>query len=435
MDTIVTKRFSLPTSGSTVDFTDSRISSATVKAVEIHGIAARSGSQPEWNSQHMHAVGFTDGVKEGCIHYLDESTGGSANSHKTSSFGTVAGSAYTLKFPQYGSNVSKGKLSFNSFITNGVRFDVDEAFENSYQITVTFYCGTGVTAKVDSIAELSSAGTITYAGASFAGTLLKIAGARQGANAGDASDAIFSFGWAMRTPTGVLKNYYHQFASADAVSTTEVGSIIMNDTCYRADNAKFAVASFTNSGFTITQTNSGTTSNDAIFLLLRLANTQTNIVPYVFAGGGTGNRDITGAGFQPAYWEALLNLKENYNVAYSSSGSPDALNMTGCFGQAWYDGSSGISFMGMSEDGTTTANTALADSNDFRVTSYDVDYKIVGTHSAFLSDGVRINCSVCFPSYDRTTFLMYGDYTWPTGNWPLLQMKNPLYNTMNEQLR
>ena len=394
---IFTKVFTLPTTGSggTIDFTDSRISSETIKAVELFATIADTFSGTGYRS-NQRAVGATDGSNSFAQTTYGEDDYSSTGCKIKTEYGTAT-SYNLLQMVSYSGGGVQGELRFNSWITNGIRCDIDSNFLKAGKVAITFYTGSDISAHVDTIAHLSSSGSIVYSSCGFAPDLVKFHSNGWTDNEGNYwRDGYPTIGFATRVAN---QNYCLTLDIYNGNADSEGVVLVRNDKCmYRNGKTSFNVSAWSSSGFTLSQSDPSNTAYDMVFLALKITGKSIKIIDTPLPTS-TGNHSYTGAGFKPEFIQMILTHIASYNTK-------DLSDDNFVYGVGFNDGGDGLTIGHVKkanvtktvEDGFARENISLLDENK------NDDY--IGTIDSLDSDGFTLNTTNAMSSGTNVSFAL-----------------------------
>jgi len=239
------------------------------------------------------AIGFTDGTRENCC--AIKSTDGvtsSATFRRSTSGACILPEANNLQF------------SFNSWITDGVRLNVDNDAPADYLCTCILIGGADVAgAYANFHNDLgTSAGTTAITGVGFEPDLVFMTGIGNTTSTGSSDHTIFSFG-AAHNGTGITQRST-LFNSVTGQGTTSGTARLGNDSIAGQVFSgsltwRGGVTAFGSDGFSVT-TNSGAGADVVFFLALQFTNSP-DVALFDTSIPTTGNYAETTPGFEPDF--------------------------------------------------------------------------------------------------------------------------------------
>ena len=262
-------------------------------------------------------VGFTDGTRENvcCMRAAD----GTANSdtgrtHRTDSCVAVPTTAGGLE----------GRFGFNSWITDGVRLDIDDDVAAGYQVTVIFIAGSDVASvrcdHYDDLGTGTSAIDINTVGFEPNLVFMTCTGLNSAPSANN-SQAILSFGCATNISAAVTQRVAIH-GSNDSSGNQTVTSFIGNDSITGqaisgSSQWDAVIEAFDSSGFSINpNANAG---SDVIFYLAIQLSGSPDIDLFDMTWPTSGNYAETSPGFQPTF--GLIASNQGPTARNAATGS------------------------------------------------------------------------------------------------------------------
>lgn len=203
-----------------------------------------------------------------------------------------------------------GSAAFSSFITDGVRVNIDDAFGNAFYCEATlffdeggddFYVGTGDT----------SSGNQTITSVGFQATYLQGFTTMQSSTGTGQTGAKFSMGFALADGTQNAISFYEGHSLADgAPSARADGSYFLRDIQDASVNGAVQIGSFTSTGFTATQINGS--GFEFYYVAVKCSNPVT--LDLELSRSTTGSRSHTGPGGLPTFvcgWNSKIDTLDS----------------------------------------------------------------------------------------------------------------------------
>jgi hypothetical protein len=274
------------------------------------------------------------------------------------------------------------ELSFNSWITDGVKFNIDTNPSVARYLTCIFIGGADVAnsfAANHNMSNVTSIQDITAPG--FEPDLLFLASTNTASSA--VTDAQISFGICHNDGADTQGNV--SFHNDNSAATTDVSGILRNNrglsqVTSSTENYAVTVSAFDASGFSIT-CSASTSSDQMIYLALKFNNAPDISLDFIDGPTSTGDHASTAPGFQPDFLMMLMSDHTTANTAgkidgygiYAADATNDYINVV------------------HASDGIAASNDSslVADSiHDLTGTSSDLH---VGTFSSFDATGFTLN--------------------------------------------
>lgn len=297
---VATVRQVLPTTTGTLDFTASGYGTCIGAIFNVSGALAGDGTPT--NAAQM-SIGATDGTNQRCVSC--RSTNGSV----LTSTARYKDTSHCFMLMVSGGAVN-GSAAFSSFITDGVRVNIDDAFGNAFYCEATllfdeggddFYVGTGDT----------SSGNQTITSVGFQATYLQGFTTMQSSTGTGQTGAKFSMGFALPDGTQNAISFYEGHSLADgAPSARADGSYFLRDIQDASVNGAVQIGSFTSTGFTATQINGS--GFEFYYVAVKCSNAVT--LDLELSRSTTGSRSHTGPGGLPTFvcgWNSKIDALDS----------------------------------------------------------------------------------------------------------------------------
>lgn len=292
----------LPTGGSTVDFTIAGFGTPL-----WYEIAASSATALGTSTAHLsfgHGVG--DGTRQWAVACQSEDASGVNDTSRYSS------SSRSLSLLTPGTTNLDGELSFNSFITDGVRFNVDNAFNAAWLGTITLFKGTGVSVYAGSfVIDNSIDATVDVTAPNFQPTYAQFSTVGD-SSAGANTTAMMSQGFAVsnggivqRAITWGQKNSGSTSVVAAQLHVTRMCSAVT--VAVTSIDWAAELTAWLTTGFRIATRDSGAASPIVYYLAVRAPDNLASCFT-VTQPTATGNNSKTLSGHKPQ-WLKLLHSR------------------------------------------------------------------------------------------------------------------------------
>lgn len=339
----VCKRFSLATSGATQDFT---IAGETRTPVAAYFYLVGATANATSTDHHIQSWGATDGTNEwfGSIRSdTGEATSDCKALHDTSGVVAILDASGTVD----------GQLSFNSWITGGVRLDHDNNPSTAYLLVIWFFFEGDY--QVGTVTTSGTAGVATSVAVSgFSPTFLITGEYGSGTDFGSTvrDDVYAGIGFVADNEASGTLQVAGMYFERDGVNTTENAQITDNSVgsghVYRlatGGGEHFIQFAFTTAGFSATQINS-----DEVRYFGYLAGAIAGMD--VWAGhlstpaGTTGSYTFTEPGFEASF--GMLCQTALLNESHTSGAATEG------YGMGFFTQTDQFSGCGSSDDNRST---------------------------------------------------------------------------------
>lgn len=267
-----------------------------------------------------------------------------------------------------------GQAGFGSFISDGIRLNISNAFSQDYPVNALLFKGCS---NVDlRVVEVNAATVSPNIG--FEPDLLIVSTAD-----GSANNGATSFGFAYNGSsieqgcvTIEIKNNQNPQSATDRTRDDYVAQ-------QETDSTAIEVTAFGANGYTLTRREDSTT-RDFIVLALKWTDPPEFKVMTVDSPNSTGNHAVTGVGFKP----------ESYVIGIAASKTINEDRTVGTFGiyAANKDGDEGCHGISDDDEASPTNNESLTN-NSFDFHDENGGSYYTGSHASMDSDGVTINFS------------------------------------------
>ena len=368
-------RTTIPTSGTTLDVSIS--SFGDVQAV-IGFVSVANTNNSETTDGNL-TIGFLDRQvtpnELNITQFAVDKTSGSSDTQRGYKATTFARCITTT-----GSTACE--ISFNSWITDGVKFNIDTNPSSARYLTCIFVGGSDVTnsfAAEHNLSNVTSVQDITAPG--FEPDLVFLASANTSSSA--VTDAQMSFGICHNDGAATQGNL--SFHNDNSQTTTVVSGILRNNrglsqVTSNTEDYDVTVSAFDASGFSV-QCSASTSSDRMMYLALSFSNSPDISLDFIDGPTSTGNYSSTAPGFQPDFMMMLMSDHTAANTAadcdgfgiYGADASNDYINVVHA-----------TDFVAASNDSSLVADSI----HDLTGTSSDLH---VGTFSSFDATGFTLN--------------------------------------------
>lgn len=283
------------TSTGTFDVTCSGF--GTAKGVITLGTEVASGNTAHTTVTEA-GVGFTDGTAQ--FFRLHNATGTSSRRRQYDAE-TIAGI--------FSGGSVDGEANFDSFITNGVRFNTGDAWGGQTRFHTILLGGSALSVKVGSVtASATNGGTVSVTGVGFLADIVIVSSSYSGTLNSTLTPAHFCYGVAVRSKGQGSIGYY-----ADFSGTTKESSVSVEDryACTHQDNINFLqaieIGNFGSDGFDVTSRIGSVSGIAYHFMALSLGGVKSTFFKVVDMPTSTGNQSETGLGVTPEYVHLLYS--------------------------------------------------------------------------------------------------------------------------------
>lgn len=370
-----------PTSGTTIDFTSSGF--GTTLLAEFFVCAGTT--YDTITNDSVLSYGAADGSFEFAVGVQAEHNQTSSDTDRASSITRCC----TLL--DFGASTYNGELSFNSFITDGVRCDIDNAFSTGFKIIAVLTGGDDVSVDVGQI-TLPNAVDATQAttAPAFTPDFVKFA------SISHATDSIATTTWMLSRGVCVNDGSATQRAYSsyrkNAAGTTIHGADLITDgvgTGYTVSGVvdwRAELTSFDLNGFTLTNRDNASGSPEIWYVAVKCPSNSVWAGTYA-APTATGNDAVTAPAFKPQYLELGLS-----RIVTADTNATD--NDSAQHGWSVNTASAQYSVCTTSEDNAgTSVEKSIVDSEAINAPSFDGTSEYLGTLSSFDTNGWTFNFS------------------------------------------
>ena len=281
-----------PTSGPTHDVTISGLGWTPTFAYVTCQAGSADGTVVVTNAPY--SVGWCDATNERCASIMVEDAGSSWDAYREMHTDKVV-------YMNSGTGSDNGSLSFNSFISDGIRFDVDTAFPSGYQMVVHLFRADNTLVGNANVGSSGGTAVLTHNHGTTADTFLICATTGGGVGNGTASGGHLSVGYAVGTATGATGDQcafgcFHNDGSSTAYVWIDDDRVVLVGSGSGTSRAA-EVTDWSTNSLTLTQRNHG---NNFGFDLLYAAVAMPNGVDFgiTAVSSGTGTQAVTTA-FEP----------------------------------------------------------------------------------------------------------------------------------------
>jgi hypothetical protein len=314
------------------------------------------------NTLADHAIwshGATDGTSQWVV------GGRSQDNVETSSTIRRGASDAVIMTLNSGDTNVDGEAAFDSWITNGVRINWNNALNSSYLVTVVLFGGNDLDAKAGNFTASGPGGTTTNVDVGFVPDSVMFFSNGTSLNDTTSTDAAHNVGFAInKSPIiqrAVGSIFYNSLSTGSSAVFMNDNRSIVNVGPGLAVSRAFEVTGFISNpvnGFTVTH-RAGSSTADLIsaYLALKFNDAVDTHIATVTTPNSTGNQSITSTGFTPQFIMSLTNPVSTVND-YSTNG------MTGI---STFTNSNEYSYALINEDGASTINTQSLSSNQAAV--------------------------------------------------------------------
>lgn len=288
------------TGGATVDLVASSLNGATVKGAFLWATSATANGTS--TADGWLGMGILDGSSQFAYAVATEDGAASGASARNR-----ANNSRCLILINVVPNQVEAELSFNSFITNGVRLNTDVAPSSAHKINAILFAGDDVEAHVATAsADTDATGTdITSAG--FEPTDLVAISTITANNDASEADAGWGLGFATwRSSTITQMHYAHidqTFQYNSAAKAKLVTNLLGSEVTTSGSGLRYTwtASDFDADGVTVTPDNDAGTVNGATLalLMLRLNNVESKLQTVIAPSSADATHAETGTGFTP----------------------------------------------------------------------------------------------------------------------------------------
>lgn len=299
---ILSVSFELNNSTGNQDITISGIGGETVKAARI--IACCATSQDATIAELMMSMGFTDGTDQRCVAGQDKDNVNPANN------GRCQVDDALIQFYNSASAAIVCKASFVSFITNGIRINVDTAYGSKVRCILQLYAGADISADVGWFTPHATQNSAVDITTGFRPDLIYFMD-------GSATDSGTSEWAYLDSKFGVAARSGGQgFVKAvanDNVSPTACGMVVSNTKISVIGSYTLEVTAYASTTFSVTTRDAAGSSNNVCYLALKFTYGNAMVVA-IDSPTATGSKAYTGAGFTPKHLEIIGCMNTAYNT-------------------------------------------------------------------------------------------------------------------------
>ncbi len=300
----------VPTSGSTFDVTISGI--GTPVAADFEWVGATVDATAALSARFC--KGFTDGSNQRCGTLFSEDGTGASSTDTGFRYNANAVAVMTATTTE----AESSRLSFNSWVTDGIRLNIDVAAASGWLLRVTFYYGTDWTAEIFEFASPAVLGNTLVVNTGIVAHILSAASVyNTAAVSTSGANARMGIGWAARYPSITQGGYTYYEDDRPTVSTEIVGRIYDDALICRlttsggtgVDSGRQVVTAWTDTNFSI-QTQNAASSFNTFGLAL---GTNRRPAAVIVPAGSELNTDATGdrsisVGFRGKYARGLASF-------------------------------------------------------------------------------------------------------------------------------
>lgn len=273
-----------------------------------------------------------------------------------------------------------GRAVFDSWLTNGVRIDWQLAPDQAYLLTVIFFAGSEVQAKVGNFALNGTTG-VDHTSVGFEADLVLAAYASAATQIQQSIGVVYNTG-ADYPPQYSFANFWRTGrttgdSNAQILDGYAIGEIIGSGVSWKA-----TIGLFDSQGFSAAAT--GSTSDNISYLALDIG-TNPAYIGLTTTPTSTGDSSVTGVGFRPQLVFNILSL-----IEASDTQASDA--KAGSYGYSVITTNNQYSTTISDQDGANITNTqSLSDDKAVNIPLHDGNVGVQGSFSSFDSDGWTTN--------------------------------------------
>lgn len=378
----------LPTSGTTYDFTASGLGS-NVKGGVFFAVRASALEEPATVQAAM-GIGMTDGTRDRCVAVQ------SRHAQTTQDTYRIARNDRCMHLIA-NTGAINGSLSFNSFITDGVRFNVSDAFAAAYYMVGIMFAGTDVSFYVaDSSTNALQNGVTTITAPGFQPTDVFVGSTFTsfGTSTTASADARLGFGVASDTGSGVTNLSQNWGYTDGTAGAAEVFAEDRSNRCFQLLNNSGAsgsaqITTISSVGFSIT-TRDAAGSQVFMYGALKLPSHLSRLLEIVDTKTSTGDQKYQNSVFRPQAYLVMASALTTVDTHTTNDDASTYLVGAGS-GTSTAHGCVAMSC----DDGATTSDCEELASNTFALvhdaTGADL-YEI--TLDGFTSSGLDLNFGV-----------------------------------------
>lgn len=370
----------LSTSTGTQDFTTTDFANAEdIDAAIVEVVGATSYGSVA--SHLRYCFGFTDGVRSRCSYIR------SRDNQNTTDTLRIMSDTNLIHIINTTDTSVNGTAEFSSWIDNGIRINITDAFASAYKIKITLFSGVSAyVGTVTSDAGEDVAKSITDPG--FSPDQIIIHSAKSLNSVTDTASLTI----------GVCGNDLTQgfldISDVDNVFTSITSAYVSNQYVYFGyPSTHIEITDILSNGFEITQRDAAGTNYFSYLALKYEGGLNHNIVHYT-SPVSDGNITTTGIGFTPQYVMTLmisdtvtLNVLDNTNI-FGIGVSSFTNNSESCISIA-------------SEDNSASSDTQSNINNEKSIELFSNTGTLThqATFVSFNSDGYTLNYGYIHPSY------------------------------------
>lgn len=364
---IVTVDLSTAAAGNTQDITISGFGTPAAMIIFVN----TSSADDTVESDTRLSIGWTDGTRQNVCANLDQDNLATTNTERDQRTDAV-----------YVAGGTSGRFSFNSWITDGVRLNIDQAVPAARKATVILLKSADIANVYVGSASLSTGANDITAPGFEPDLVLMTSTGNATAPPNTAVHSIFSFGVGVNDGADTQRAFLLSGVDASATSTnttylTDAG--ITGQAFNGALNWRGTISGYDSSGFTITP--NVNPSSDYVFYIAVKFSASTNISLFDVTIPTTGNYAETSPGFLP-----------EFGMLFGVAG-PTALNTVttannyGAFVSA-FDSNGIRTLSSASQDAQATSNSASYSSDSLKILDDDAStVSVVSSGYAFDADG------------------------------------------------
>lgn len=404
---IYSTEVAVPTSGATFDVTISGI--GTPKAIMCKWVGATT---TETQAAHLRwSIGFADGTTQRACQAFAEDAVLAANADA----GFLYSSAAVALLSGTTTEAVDGQLSWNSWITDGVRLNIDNAVASGFLLQVVFFNGDDLSAQVlEYTASATQDGTVSPT-TSFQPSFILGGSAYETTASG--AHARMALGICCWNPSGTIQQVCYSFYAFDRSGCHGGGVLRSNRFFAHATvgstgtltlGATHEVTARSSTSFTVT-TRDAAVGHPQFCLVLGLGSHNCWVgVPALdlLDTDTTGDKYIEAPGFLAKYLFAISTPS-----ATIDSGIASAAAGSGRWTHGFSDGTVNHRTGAQQEDAATTSDTRSISGNAACIgpmTDAGANHYL-GTVASFLPSGFRINLSAAGASDYYTLFGAIGE--------------------------
>jgi hypothetical protein len=345
--TVVTERFALSTGSGTQDFTTSKLGGLTPKVAKFVLVSATSNDTDTTDMRC--SIGACDGTREYCCGWTHDE-GDSYSQRRRFGPGSFSGGNDCVIRLLDGGGSQTLKFSFNSFITNGVRLDIDDTSPSAYYVVVTFYAGSDYTGYVGMDNWPENTGAVNRVNwttmASLTPDAIEVYGTDT--NADNQSTCVMSMGFAVNdgSETQCAWTRYHWTSFPGYLQGGFHDDMIWGGSSPGAFKYTAQLYSFNSGSVTMelmTGGGTGASSDEQIYIAHNFNGVASAACGVIDAPNANGNKSWTDPGFTPQYVQLIIgNLNSTTGTWVQNNIALGAVAVyqfddTDEYSQMWYD--------------------------------------------------------------------------------------------------